>query len=543
MTARLDPIKDRIDALFAGWSQAAAPGCAVGLFVDGETVLHGGYGLANVEHGVPIRPDTRFHIASVTKQIVAAALVILEAQGRLCLDDEVGRHFPWLGAGHRATLRQLLNMTSGLRDTGELMRLRGVSYRYPRQHDDMLALLQRQTTLNFATGERFIYTNVNYGLAGTLLERLMDRSLDEALRALVFEPLGMADTLVRDSNVTLTPRLATGYIPDGDGYELGIWSFGISGAGSVVSTVPDVLRWLQALGQDDLRGVAVGSALARTGKLQDGTPLGYGLGLDTRVYRGVKVWSHGGSLPGYKAMVAVIPELQAGFALLANRDDADPNRRYRQLLDVLLDERVAAPRPPLRADATTAARLAGRWLDPASGETMLISVDDEGALVGDKLGHQFLLQADGEGRWRCDFGLLPIRLVERGARLELAFGGQDLRFERWREGPVERPLEDYAGTFASDDLAAEHALWVEEGRLWLRQGPPCHLAATFELEALAPDRFHLQAGSPGWVYQAAVRFERDANGHVVALVVSTDRLKDVRLTRRTAPAGGSHHAA
>ncbi len=535
MPRSVQQLQDRIDALFAGWTTPGAPGGAVGVLLDGEPRFHRCYGLANVEHGVPVGPETRFHVASVTKQVVAAALVILEAQGRLRLDDTVGRHFPNLRAGREATLRQLLDMTSGLRDAGELMRQRGVWYRCPRMHADMLELLERQTTLNFPTGERFIYTNVNFGLAGALVERLVDAPLDTALRRLLFDPLGMADSLVRDANTTLTPHLATGYIPDGDGYEIGIWSFGISGAGSLVSTVQDMLRWQRALLGGEIGGVQVAEALTTTGALADGTRLGYGLGLDAGTYRGVRVWSHGGSLPGYKAMFALAPDLATGFVLLANRDDADPGRRYRELLDVLLEGRTTVPAPNFAAAPAARDRLVGRWLDSASGELLVVTADDEHVLTADKLGYTMLLQPDGDGRWRHDFGHFPVHLTERDDGVALYFGGQHCRFERLEEPPAIRPLADYVGTYGSADLAAEHEVWVEDDRLWVRQGPACHRASTFALEPLAADRFHLEGGRPGWLYKAAVRFERDAGDRVAALVVSTDRLKDLRLERLTTP--------
>ncbi|MFW5834546.1 MAG: serine hydrolase [Pseudomonadota bacterium] len=535
MSDRPDRIGEQIDALFAPWTADGVPGGAVGVLLDGAPALHRTYGLANIEHGVPINPDTRFHIASVTKQIVAAALVLLEARGRVSLDDPVAKHFPQLRAGGEASLRQLLNMTAGLRDTGELMRLRGVWYRYPRMHEDMLELLQRQTTPNFPSGERYIYTNIHFGLAGSLIERLVDAPLDEALRRLVFDPLFMADTLVRDANTTLTPRLATGYIPDGDTWEIGVWSFGISGAGSVVSTIPDLLQWQKALLRGEIAGTPFARQLAATGSLNDGTKLGYGQGLDTRVYRGVSVWSHGGSLPGYKAMLALVPDLETGFVLLANRDDADPNRRYRDLLDILLDGHTDIPPPVLVAEPAARARLEGRWLDHASGELLTLTADADGVLQADKLGYALHLQPDGERRWRYDFGHFPVRLVEGDDSLDLYFGGQRGTFQRLSSPPTDLALDDYVGTYSNPDLAAEHDVWHDDGRLIVRQGPACHAASTFPLEPLAPDIFHLQGGRPGWLYKAALRFERNAEGRVTALHVSTDRLKDLRLERRPAP--------
>jgi hypothetical protein len=398
-------------------------------------------------------------------------------------------------------------------------------------HEDMLELLERQTTLNFPIGERYIYTNIHFGLAGSLIERLVDAPLDEALRRLLFDPLGMADTLVRDANTTLTPRLATGYIPDGDSWEIGVWSFGISGAGSVVAAIPDLLRWQQALLRGEIAGVPFARRLATTGALSDGSPLGYGLGLDKRVYRGVEVWSHGGSLPGYKAMLALVPDLATGFVLLANRDDADPNRRYREVLDILLDGRVDTPPPSLVAEPEARTRLAGRWLGAASGELLTIEADAQGILQADKLGYAMQLQPDGERRWRYEFGHFPVRLVERDDAFDLHFGGQHGIFRRLSGPPTGLALDDYAGTYTNPDLAADHAVWHQDGRLIVRQGPACHAASTFPLEPLAPDIFHLEGGRPGWLYKAALRFERNAEGHVTALHVSTDRLKELRLER------------
>src|SRR5262249_54938271 len=163
----------RIDAIFARWS-ATTPGCAVGVSKDDEPVLLKGYGMADLEHDVPIAPDTIFEGGSVSKQFTAAAVLLLAREGKLSIDDPVRKYVPELpDYGKPLLIRHMLNHTSGLRDWGSVAAIAG----WPRTtrvhtHAHVLDIVSRQQSLNFPPGARWSYSNTGFNLAAIIVSRV-----------------------------------------------------------------------------------------------------------------------------------------------------------------------------------------------------------------------------------------------------------------------------------------------------------------------------------------------------------------------------------
>jgi D-aminopeptidase len=180
--------------LLAPW-EGSGPGATLGIVHDGALVLHESAGLASIEHGIPIGPETRFRIASVSKQFTCAAILLLAAEGRLSVEDPIHRHLPWLpDFGAPISIDQLMHNTSGLRDMLELMRLGGADLSQPWAQSDLLAVIGRQRSLNFTPGSRFRYSNTGFLLLGRIVEVVGGLPLAEFLDRRIFAPLGMTRT-------------------------------------------------------------------------------------------------------------------------------------------------------------------------------------------------------------------------------------------------------------------------------------------------------------------------------------------------------------
>ena len=157
--------------------------------------MHESAGMASLELGVPIGPETTFRIASVSKQFTCAAILLLAADGRLSIEDDVRDHIPSLpDLGHRITLAHLMHNTSGIRDMLEIMRLGGVDLAQPCEPQDLLDGVCRQRGLNFVPGSRYLYSNSNFMLLGRIVEQVSGESLREFLDRRIFAPLGMNAT-------------------------------------------------------------------------------------------------------------------------------------------------------------------------------------------------------------------------------------------------------------------------------------------------------------------------------------------------------------
>ena len=167
-----------VDAVFASWDVPGSPGCALAVAQDGTLMYSRGYGYANLDHDIPVTPQTVFDVASVNKQFVAASLTMLALEGKLSLDDNVRKWLPELPEYEwPITLRHMIYHTSGLRDYLNLFPLAGRNHYYPISHPQILEMMSRQRALIFPPGEQHLYSNTAYMLLAQVLERAAGQSL------------------------------------------------------------------------------------------------------------------------------------------------------------------------------------------------------------------------------------------------------------------------------------------------------------------------------------------------------------------------------
>ncbi|MCZ6598542.1 MAG: serine hydrolase, partial [Planctomycetota bacterium] len=205
-----DEKSDRVDELFGRWDQAGSPGAAVAIVQDGEVVYARGYGEANLEHGVPITPQSVFYLGSVSKQFVAFCIALLEHEGKLSLEDDLRKYVPELpDYGTTITIAHLVHHTSGIRDYLELMSLAGLPLGTFHDDEGVIELIARQKGLNFTPGERYLYSNSGYFLLNVVVERASGQTLKEFAHERIFEPLGMESTHFHDDYAHLIPKRAS----------------------------------------------------------------------------------------------------------------------------------------------------------------------------------------------------------------------------------------------------------------------------------------------------------------------------------------------
>jgi CubicO group peptidase (beta-lactamase class C family) len=184
-------LHEQVDKVFAMWDSTVSPGCALSVIKDGHIIYKRGYGMADLDHDIPINPETVFHVASISKQFTAAAILLLAKEGKLSLDDDVRKYITELpDFGARITIRHLIYHTSGLRDQWALLGLAGWRYSLDLiTDDDVLELMSRQKELNFKPGEKHIYCNTGYTLLAQIVKRVSGQSFREFTTNRIFKPL------------------------------------------------------------------------------------------------------------------------------------------------------------------------------------------------------------------------------------------------------------------------------------------------------------------------------------------------------------------
>jgi CubicO group peptidase (beta-lactamase class C family) len=335
-TTTLDSVSHWVDSIFAPYASARSPGCAVGVIQKGSLVLNKGYGMADLEHDTPIAADTRFYLASISKQFTAMSLVLLEQDGRLSLDDPIRKWVPEVPEfAATITLKHLLHHTSGLRDYFTLLAVSGWPTDGQLNEQQFLALVSRQKTLNFAPGEEFLYSNTGYVLLSIVVKRASGKSLRDFAAERIFKPLGMTQTEFRDDHTALIPRRALGYQPTGSTYRISMPEFDVVGDGGAYSTIEDLAKWDANFQSARVGGKRAIAMLQTPGALNDGQAIPYALAVTTGEFHGLKTFSHGGSYGGYRSMLLRVPDKRLSVITLCNTSDA-PTTLAEQVSSVVL---------------------------------------------------------------------------------------------------------------------------------------------------------------------------------------------------------------
>ncbi|HZB45809.1 MAG TPA: serine hydrolase domain-containing protein [Pyrinomonadaceae bacterium] len=348
------------------------PGLALAVVRDGKLVKARGYGLASVELNVPVRVETVFEIGSVTKQITAAAVMLLAEEGKLGLDDPLGKHLPGTpDAWGAITVRHLLTHTSGLKNyTG----LRGFELTERLKREDFIRLVAAHP-LAFAPGDAHAYGNTNYSLLGYVVEAVSGRPYWQFVTERIFKPLGMNATRDRDPH-HLIPNRAVGYEWEdgrlvGRDYDL----TDVFSAGATVSTVLDLVKWDAALAGEKLLKKSSLEQVWTPTRLNDGTTHPYGLGWYVENVRGHGRVRHNGQTAGFAASIAryrekrvtVIVLTNLGTLGLAGRINQGVAKHYLPALSLkrLGEQTDPDPQTSTRLRSALAELLAGR-VEPAA---------------------------------------------------------------------------------------------------------------------------------------------------------------------------------
>lgn len=444
-----DSVGRAVDEIFADYDDTRSPGCAVGVVRDDRLVFARGYGMADLEHRIPLGPESVFRIGSVSKQFTAAAVVLLATEGELSLDDPVTRWVPELpDYGPEFTVRSLLHHTSGVRDYLTLSRLMGYRDFDWYDDDDVLEMLSRQRETNFPPGSDYLYSNSGYWLLSEIVERVSGQTLAEYAEARFFEPLGMRDTHFHDDPTRIVPNRAVGYAPTDDGYRISTTTLPMIGDGGVFTSVDEIALWARNLAEPRVGGEEWMETMLTRGVLTSGDTLDYAMGLSHGVHRGLPTVGHGGSFVGYRAALSRFPDQDLTVTTLCNRADANPSRRSLEVAEVFLEPVMepaadeagtgagGEPRDEPAPAELTAAELeawAGSYYSDELDVTYRIRVEDGSlrVLVGSRVERELAPTSQDELRGRA----LRLQAVEReDGRVEafLVEAGRvtNLRFER-----------------------------------------------------------------------------------------------------------------
>ncbi len=316
---RADPLSDQIDAILARSYAADGPGAAVIAVRDGKVVYRGARGMADLENGLPLTPESVFRLGSITKQFTGAAIMLLVERGELSLSDPLTKFLPDYPVHDPGiTVEHLLTHTSGIFNYTNIP---GYIRERVRTDVSTMELIDgfKDQEPDFAPGERFNYSNSGYVLLGAIIEEVSGQSYEEFVQRNIFDVLGMEHSYY-GGHARIIPKRARGY-----GGEPGNWSNAdfISmthphAAGSLLSTVGDMAIWDAALYTDKLLKPESVRRMIQPFTLNDGEDSAYGFGFGIGTLKGRTAISHGGGIHGFSTYATRLPEDKVYVAVLTN---------------------------------------------------------------------------------------------------------------------------------------------------------------------------------------------------------------------------------
>jgi len=528
----MDDLFRQIDEIFSAYNSTHTPGCALAVGKGGRIFYERGYGMANFDYDVPIRPDSVFHVASVSKQFAAFAIHLLAADGKISLDDDIRKYLPEMPEYEAAvTVRHLVHHTSGLRDQWDVLAMAGWEYEgdvISNRH--VLNVAQLQRGLNFKPGDEHLYSNAGYTLMALIVERASGQSLRQFCHERVFQPLGMTHTHFHDDHNEIVPQRATGYAPRKEGgYRISIPSFDTVGATSLFTTAQDLTRWAANYISRQVGSAAIETML-QPYALNNGKEIKYRGGIVVGDYRGVRQLHHGGADAGYRSQFTVFPDHDLSIVVLCNFSNAVPSAMVEKVTELLLKD-VLKP------------------AESAKTENYEIAADKLAEYVG--LYHQTMTHEVREISLKGDQLVLPlwedIPLAARGPdRFQVGGFPLFIDFKRDADGKVighatdsteqahpyfdkvasltqtKDTLGAYVGRYSSDELMTYYDVVLENERLVLR-----HLRhADAPMKPTVTDAFKSDD-------YADMVFGRDEGGVVNSFTFYTSRVRGITLYRES----------
>jgi CubicO group peptidase (beta-lactamase class C family) len=363
-----------LDAIASSHYPANEPGAAVLVMKDGEVLLRKGYGMADLEQGIPVAPDMVFRIGSVTKQFTAAAILLLEEEGKLSVKDDLRKHLPDYPAGGRViTLEHLLTHTSGIRS------YTGMEEFWKEQRRDMsveeLIGVFRDQPLDFEPGSKWSYNNSGYVLLGAIIGKVSGKSYEAFLQERIFEPLGMSRTYYGSAS-RIIPGRAQGYDFADDAFQNAAYlSMTLPySAGSLLSTVDDLAKWDRALYGTEVLSRESLDKWWRAFSLPNGESTHYGYGWGISSYEGHRVIWHSGGINGFTCNFLRMPDDRLMVAVLTNRSYGKSRPEVVSMKLAALAIGKPLNEKTIALDPTALAKRAGLFRAP-TGARYLLTLD------------------------------------------------------------------------------------------------------------------------------------------------------------------------
>jgi CubicO group peptidase (beta-lactamase class C family) len=446
----LPEFKSLTDDIFKSATKERTPGVAVLVSRDGEIIYENAFGYADIGNKVPVTTETKFRIGSITKQFTAAAILKLQEDGKLSVDDTLSAFIPDFPRGNEVTVHHLLTHTSGIHsftNRPNFMKYATMSISFEAMIDTI-----KNFKYDFDPGESYQYNNSGYFILGYIIEKISGKEYGEYLKETFFDPLGMSSTGVHGPLLVLDNE-ATGYSLEGGILKKAInWDMtNAGGAGALYSTVYDLYTWNEALFNgkvlsDESLKAAFTPVVLNNNKKPEGVEYGYGWGFYK--IRGLDFTAHSGGLHGFLSFLARQPENNITIVVLCNStpppEGINPGSNGNLIAEYLLwkdMEKQSSYSTDTSVDVSLLKDYAGRY-NYSRGAVLIVTLENNSlyAQLTGQAKYQIFPSSDNEFHWKIVEASIKFIRDENGEVTHAIHkqGGQEFEVKKLEE---ETPVE------------------------------------------------------------------------------------------------------
>ncbi len=505
---------DKIEKIFARY-KPQNPGAQLTVSKNGVVLFSKAWGMASLENNIPMSLNNVTEASSVSKQFTAAAILMLEAQGKLSLDDDIRKYIPEMpNYGTPIKISNLMHHSSGLRDWGSIAELAG----WPRttktyRNEDALEIMVRQKTLNNKPGDEFGYSNSNFTLQAIIVDRVSGMSLAEFSKKYIFNPAGMMHTEWRDDFRKIVPNRAIAYEKKDGVYLTDMPNEYVYGHGGLLTTTEDLCKWVDFYSSAKIGGASFLKRQIETTNFNDGSKNVYAAGLRIVKAKGYDVYRHNGATASYRASLEYFPEVDLTIAGLSNTGEFDSSYdAFSQLEDIFLTAKNPTSKPAeIKLDSARLAMFTGAYKSVVAGEGLKISLE-KGRLYA----NNFPLAPITANIFRYGIDVI---LIEKPGKIRLVNSDRDtlVYLPAAKVNLASTSLQQYVGTYHSDETSSDLKIVFENGKLRLYMHP----YKFYELTPVYKDGFTIE-GLGGTVY-----FQNKIEGKFTTMKASISRARNV----------------
>lgn len=385
------------------------PGCAIAILKDNAVIFSQGYGLANLEHRIAFTPKTVSDIGSVAKQMTCFAVLLLESEGKLSLQDPINQYIEDLPEFESPILiKHLMTHTSGLREIYGSRAVAGGRNGDGILQADAQRLVSYSKELNFPPGSQYNYCNTAYMLLADIIAEVSGEPFESFMQSRIFRPLEMHNTYIMDIQGEWFPNNADSYRTMEDGsYQKIFDNSTVQGAGGIYSSLEDMIKWLNNYSILKVGSSEIIDRMRTPATLNNGTTINYGLGLQINDFWSLKNFRHSGSSAGYRAYLGFFDQAKLGILIKTNQGEIPVSEIVelvlREFADPVIPESSDSPEnpqpePSMMTDADLL-KFAGQYYSPELEMTYHVKVMDNQLILSSLRNGDIQLSREGQSEF------------------------------------------------------------------------------------------------------------------------------------------------